>query len=124
MMCRSAIKDRQNIPVGESLEVSARVHLGAVDPQHVRVEAYHGEAENGGIKNPGITILNQAGQNGDGTYVYEVSPRERKRRLRLQYAGRPNPSPFTAGSRAPPHHLVVTKHRALSIEHRALSIEY
>ncbi len=66
-------KDRQNIPVGESLEVSARVHLGAVDPQHVRVEAYHGEAENGGIKNPGITMLSQAGQNGDGTYLYRGS---------------------------------------------------
>ena len=66
-------QDRQNIPVGESLEVSARVHLGAVDPQHVRVEAYHGEAENGGIKNPAITMLNQAGQNGDGTYLYRGS---------------------------------------------------
>ena len=66
-------KDRQNIPVGESLEVSARVHLGTVDPQHVRVEAYHGEAENGGIKNPAITMLNQAGQNGDGTYRYRGS---------------------------------------------------
>ena len=40
---------------------------------HVRVEAYHGEAENGGIKNPGITMLNQAGQNGDGTYLYRGS---------------------------------------------------
>src|SRR6184192_2977535 len=55
-------KDRQNIPVGESLEVSARVHLGGVDIQHVRVEAYPGEAENGGIKNPAVTTLNQAGQ--------------------------------------------------------------
>ena len=52
---------------------TARVHLGAVDPQHVRVEAYHGEAENGGIKNPAITMLNQAGQNGDGTYFYRGS---------------------------------------------------
>jgi glycogen phosphorylase len=66
-------KDRQNIPVGESLEVSARVHLGAVDPQHVRVEAYHGEADNGGIKNPAITTLNQASQNGDGSYLYRGS---------------------------------------------------
>src|SRR5437899_3424449 len=66
-------KDRQNIPVGESLEVSARVHLGGVDPEHVRVEAYHGEAENSGIKNPGITMLSQAGQNGDGTYLYRGS---------------------------------------------------
>ena len=29
-----------------------KVHLGAVAPGHVRVEAYHGEADNGGIKNP------------------------------------------------------------------------
>src|SRR5207245_9779620 len=48
-------QDRQNIPVGESLEVSARLHLGGVDPQHVRVEAYHGEAENAGIENTGYT---------------------------------------------------------------------
>jgi len=66
-------KDRQNIPVGESLEVSARVHLGAVDPQHVRVEAYYGEADNGGIKNPAITMLIQASQNGDGSYLYRGS---------------------------------------------------
>ena len=42
--------DRQNILVGEALQVSARVHLGAVDPEHVRVEAYHGEADNGGMQ--------------------------------------------------------------------------
>src|SRR6516162_6053930 len=33
-----ANKDRQSISVGESLLISARVHLGGVDPQHVRVE--------------------------------------------------------------------------------------
>jgi len=66
-----ANKDRQSILVGESLQVSARVHLGAVDPTHVRVEAYHGEAENGGIKNPAVAILNESGQNGDGSYIYQ-----------------------------------------------------
>jgi glycogen phosphorylase len=66
-----ANKDRQNILVGESLQVSARVHLGAVDPKHVRVEAYHGEAENGGIRNPAVTILNESGPNGDGNYIYQ-----------------------------------------------------
>jgi starch phosphorylase len=65
--------DRQNIPVGESLQLSTRVHLGAVDPKHVRVEAYHGESENGGIKNPAVTILAQSSQNGDGSYVYQGS---------------------------------------------------
>jgi glycogen phosphorylase len=64
-------KDRQNIPVGESLQLSARVHLGAVDPKHVRVEAYHGELDNGGIKNPAVTTLTESGQNGDGDYVYQ-----------------------------------------------------
>ncbi|HEV2046996.1 MAG TPA: alpha-glucan family phosphorylase [Chthoniobacterales bacterium] len=66
-------KDRQNILVGESLQVSARVHLGSVDPQHVRVEAYHGEAENGGIKNPTVTVLNESNKNGDGSYIYQGS---------------------------------------------------
>jgi starch phosphorylase len=66
-------KDRQNVLVGESLQVSARVHLGAVDPKHVRVEAYHGESENGGIKNPGVTVLNENSQNGDGSYIYQGS---------------------------------------------------
>src|SRR3954453_12048149 len=62
--------DRQSIPVGDALHVRAAVHLGPVDPQHVRVEAYHGEANNGSIKNPSVTTLSQVNQNGDGTYLY------------------------------------------------------
>lgn len=65
-------KDRQNILVGEALQLSARVHLGAVDPKHVRVEAYHGETENGGIRNPVVTVLNQSSQaDRDGNYLYQ-----------------------------------------------------
>src|SRR5262249_58935485 len=66
-------KDRQNILVGESLQVSAHVFLGDVDPNHVRVEAYHGEADNGGIKNPSGSVLNASGRNGDGSYLYQGS---------------------------------------------------
>ena len=33
----------------------------------------HLEADNGGIKNPAITTLNQSGQNGDGSYLYRGS---------------------------------------------------
>jgi starch phosphorylase len=67
-------KDRQNIFVGESVELSARIHLGAVDPRHVRVEAYHGEADNGDIRNPSATVLNQTSQmEGDGNYIYQGS---------------------------------------------------
>lgn len=69
-----ANKDRQNILVGESLQISARVHLGAVDPKHVRVEAYHGEADNGDIRNPAATVLDQTSQvDGDGNYLYQGS---------------------------------------------------
>src|SRR4030095_4101805 len=68
-----ANQDRQNILVGESLQVSAYVSLGDVDPNHVRVEPYHAEAENGGIKNPSVTVLNASGRNGDGIYIYQGS---------------------------------------------------
>jgi glycogen phosphorylase len=66
--------DRQNILVGESLQIRARIHLGAVDPKHVRVETYHGEADNGDIRNPTATVLDQASQvDGDGNYLYQGS---------------------------------------------------
>ncbi|HYJ05281.1 MAG TPA: alpha-glucan family phosphorylase, partial [Chthoniobacterales bacterium] len=66
--------DRQNIQVGETLQVSARVHLGAVAPDQVRVEAYHGEADNGGIKNPSVTVLDGSSPaEGEGNYVYQGS---------------------------------------------------
>ncbi len=35
-------ENRHNIPVGDALQLSARVHLGPVNPSHVRVEAYPG----------------------------------------------------------------------------------
>ena len=56
--------DRQNIQVGEALRISAKVHLGAVAPGHVRVEAYHGEADNGGIRNPSVAGLGTEGRRG------------------------------------------------------------
>jgi starch phosphorylase len=69
-----ANRERQSISVGESLQINARVHLGAVDPQHVRVEAYHGEADNGDLRNPSATTLNQTSQtDGNGTYLYQGS---------------------------------------------------
>src|SRR3954452_22897700 len=66
-------RDRQSISVGECLQISARVHLGALDPQHVRVEAYHGEVDNGDLRNPTTTLLNQSADhpgmaNGDYNY--------------------------------------------------------
>jgi len=71
-----ANKDRQSILVGESLQITACVHLGAVNPRHVRVEAYHGEMNNGDIRNPTATVLDQSPDQsgmGDGNYIYEGS---------------------------------------------------
>jgi len=71
-----ANKDRQSILVGESLQITARVHLGAVDPQHVRVEAYHGEVDNGDIRTPIATVLHQSPDQsgtGNGNYIYQGS---------------------------------------------------
>ena len=71
-----ANKDRQSILVGESLQITARVHLGAVDPQHVRVEAYHGEMDNGDIRTPIATVLHQSPDQsgtGNGNYIYQGS---------------------------------------------------
>ena len=66
--------DRHNIPVGESLRVSAKLHLGAVDPKHVRVEAYYGEVEIDGVHNPAATVLREREHaEGLGNYVYEGS---------------------------------------------------
>jgi hypothetical protein len=50
------------------------VLLRAVDPQHVRVEAYHGEVYNGDLCNPTATVLNQSSQaDRSGNYIYESS---------------------------------------------------
>jgi len=71
-----ANKDRQIILVGESLQISTSVHLGKVDPQHVRVEAYHGEMDDGDIRNPTATVLHRSPDRsgtGDGVYIYEGS---------------------------------------------------
>jgi starch phosphorylase len=63
---------RRDWPQVSILEVSARVHLGAVSPDHVRVEAYHGEADNGGIKNPTVTVLDgSTAAEGEGNYTYQ-----------------------------------------------------
>ncbi len=68
-------ENRHNIPVGDALQVSARVHLGGVDPKHVRVEAYHGEADNDEVRNPAVTPLYQSDEQsgGNGDYLYHGS---------------------------------------------------
>ena len=107
-MCRSATKIDKTFWSANRFKL-LRTFISAMSIRsHVRVEAYHGEADNGGIKNPSVTILNPSGRNGDGSYVYQGSvPGVRKRRLRIQRSRRSNPSAFDASARAAPDHLVV-----------------
>lgn len=66
--------DRHNILVGQTLDLTAKLHLGPVDPQHVRVEAYHGEVEIDGVRNPQITPLERVQHNsGNGHHLYRGS---------------------------------------------------
>ena len=67
-------ENRHNILVGDALEITAKVHLGAVDPKHVRVEAYSGEPGVDAVSNPAVTILEEsAQQQSDGHYIYRGS---------------------------------------------------
>ena len=47
--------DKVNIVVGESLKISARVHLGVLTPDFVRVQAYFGENVENNISRPTVT---------------------------------------------------------------------
>ncbi len=67
-------ENRHNILVGDALKVSAKIHLGAVDPQHVRVEAYYGEPGKDDVANvsrPAIAVLQQNAHQANGHYFYE-----------------------------------------------------
>jgi starch phosphorylase len=58
------------IAVGDSVEVSAVVHLGPIAPEYVTVQAYFGEAVNNEIQNPAMEPLQQASKIESGRYLY------------------------------------------------------
>jgi len=60
----------------EGVEIAAGGFAIAQIAQHVRVEAYHGEVDNGDLCNPTATVLNQSpDQSGtsNGDYLYQGS---------------------------------------------------
>jgi starch phosphorylase len=59
-----------NVAVGDSLEVSARVALGPIDPEFVCVQAYFGENANGQIANPHTADLRKAEKISPGIYRF------------------------------------------------------
>jgi starch phosphorylase len=62
-----------NVQVGESLPVRATIHLGALAPENVRVQAYYGEELNGQIVSPHSVDLERAAAIDDGSYLYKGS---------------------------------------------------
>ncbi len=59
-----------SVTVGETLGVSARVHLGDIDPKFVRVQAYFGEAVNASIGKAAIVDLDDCKKADHGDYLY------------------------------------------------------
>ncbi len=63
--------ESSNLFVGESLEVTARVQLGSIAPDHVRVQVYAGFSENNHIEHPCAIDLNYVGTENTGIYIYK-----------------------------------------------------
>jgi starch phosphorylase len=57
--------------VGDALEISAEVHLGALEPEYVTVQAYVGELSNNVIARPMPVNMQQAKKLEDGKYLYK-----------------------------------------------------
>ncbi len=56
--------------VGEQMKVTAHVHLGAVPPAHVRVQAYYGPYQHNAISSAAFTDLALDHHVDDGNYVF------------------------------------------------------
>jgi starch phosphorylase len=61
----------RDVAVGETISVSAVVHLGGVQPEFVRVQAYFGETLNNVITKPGTTELHRTKHIDDGNHLFE-----------------------------------------------------
>jgi starch phosphorylase len=58
------------ILVGDTLEISANVHLGAVEPEYVTVQAYVGELANNLMERPTPMDMTKAKKLDGGNYLY------------------------------------------------------
>jgi starch phosphorylase len=56
--------------VGDSLEISANVHLGAIEPEYVTVQAYVGELANNVMQRPTPINMSKAKKLEGGNYLY------------------------------------------------------
>lgn len=65
--------DRVNVLVGDALAVEARVHLGQLSPEFVRVQIYVGETQDNQIEHPLTIDMEETKQEANGTHLYRGS---------------------------------------------------
>ena len=64
-----------NLPIGQPIHARVRVHLGALTPDDVAVELYHGRLNaDGEIVDAVATAMEPDGAGDAGAYTYEASP--------------------------------------------------
>ncbi len=66
----SGNQDRTQLYVGDTLDLSVKVHLGTLDPSHVRVQAYVGESDDSTITKPATIDLKHEKKRADGEHLY------------------------------------------------------
>jgi starch phosphorylase len=63
------------LPVGQPIQARVRVHLGALTPDDVAVELYHGSVNaDGQLVNAVATFMQPAGPVEGGSYLFEAKP--------------------------------------------------
>lgn len=67
---RDGIPGRETFHVGDELHVTARLHLGGVRNEHIRVQAYFGPVEGGLIENAQIVELTDFEEQEGGDFIY------------------------------------------------------
>ena len=71
-----SVEQRSNgaVPVGTQLQARARVRLGTLDPEDVRVELYMGRVDpSGDLSDPAAIRMHPSGREGDGVLGFEVT---------------------------------------------------
>jgi len=71
-----SVEQRSNgsVPVGTDLQARARVRLGPLEPEDVRVELYMGRVDpSGDLSDPAAIRMQASGRDGDGLFGFEIT---------------------------------------------------
>ncbi len=67
---QNPMADRTSVLVGDSLPITAHVHLGKINPKFVRVQAYFGETSDSTISKATVADLENGEKLSNGDYIY------------------------------------------------------